>query len=86
MVIIHSRLFYAVLLCIILKLTFFSEANAGAWTQAKGNSQHIISYRYYTTDRFFDVDGELTDKRGRFTKHEVNYYNEYGLYNDPNSR
>ncbi len=55
-----------------------SLAYSAAWTLDEGEEQHFITYRYYSTDSFFDRQGNERDKRGEFTKNEINYYAEYG--------
>ena len=60
-------------------MSLAANAYAGAWTLEKGKRQHIITYRTYATVAYFSGDGERRDKLGRFTKHEVNVYSEYGV-------
>ncbi|NET71335.1 MAG: hypothetical protein F6K62_10520 [Sphaerospermopsis sp. SIO1G2] len=55
-----------------------AQLSAGAWVQPKGQTQNIVTYRYYETDEFFDLSGDERDKNGRYTKHEIQYYAEYG--------
>jgi hypothetical protein len=74
----HQRDFLALL----VTLTFLpSFALAGAWTLPKKTQQHIITYRTYETTSYFSGDGKRRDKRGNYTKQEVNYYNEVGVTN-----
>lgn len=65
----------------ILLLAFIATpiaVNAAAWTLDKNTRKHFITYRYYSTDEFFDIDGDKRDKNGKFTKNEIEYYTEYG--------
>ncbi len=65
-----------------LLVVHFNDAYAGAWVQEKGKSLHIFAYYFYTTDDIFgdygDLDGIPND--GRFTKHQINYYTEIGVF------
>lgn len=53
------------------------HALAGAWTQEKGNGLVIAQATYFSTDEYFDVDGNLT-RQDRFRKWELQPYLEYG--------
>lgn len=65
-----------------LLVVHFNDAYAGAWVQKKGRSLHILAYYFYTTDRMFEDYGDLEkiSDDGRFTKHEINYYTEIGVF------
>ncbi len=54
---------------------------AGAWVQEEGKQLHITTYSFYTTERSFGSHGDLDriPNNGRFTKHELNHYAEFGL-------
>ena len=56
---------------------------AGAWTVPKGKGQIIFNYYFYDTTHVFDENGNRLPigKHGRFTKHELNPYIEYGFTN-----
>ncbi len=64
------------LICLVLLPT---GAIAAAWTLPEDLAQHIVTYRYYSTDQFFDARGKKQDKRGHYRKHEAQYYGEYGV-------
>ena len=53
-------------------------AHAAGWTQAEGDIQTITTARYYTTNEFFNNDGDRRNQP-RYTKYEINPYIEYGL-------
>lgn len=55
-----------------------AAAQAGAWLQKEGDGQVITTLRIYTTDRYFDSEGEKS-KILPFSKTEVAPYFEYGL-------
>lgn len=63
----------------VAALLISTNAFAGAWTQDPGKSQLIITNSYYTTDEKFDNNGFLI-RQPRYSKHEINPYFEYGLY------
>jgi len=55
------------------------QAYAGAWTQDPGKAQLIVTASYYNTNRLFDNGGTLRSQPS-YSKHELNPYFEYGLY------
>ncbi len=63
---------------VVLGLLFPALSQAAGWTQPEGAIQTITTARYYTTDEFFDNDGNR-QVQSRYTKYEINPYLEYGL-------
>tara|TARA_B100000989_G_scaffold242722_1_gene189678 strand:- start:117 stop:944 length:828 start_codon:yes stop_codon:yes gene_type:complete len=57
------------------------HAHAGAWTQAQGDLLAISNQVYFTSDAFWDLDGDK-QSQSRFNKYEINPYLEYGLRDD----
>ncbi len=55
------------------------QVQAGSWVLPAGDSQHIVTYRYYSADEFYDARGKKKDKDGTFRKHEIEHYYEAGL-------
>lgn len=55
-----------------------SSALAGAWTRDAGDLLLVTTGVYYSSDRYFDQDGQ-TKPQGEFSKYELNPYLEYGL-------
>lgn len=76
----NKTLYYGFIVCAatILPTTIY----AGAWTLDEHAQQHIITYRHYKTDTFYDTDGVQRDKNGEFTKNELEYYVQYGVTPD----
>jgi protein XagA len=62
--------------CVLL---FAHHAFAGSWTLPEGEKQLILTTRFYATVNYFDGQGNLQAKRGRYRKREVQQYGEYGL-------
>src|SRR6185369_5643836 len=54
---------------------------AGAWLQPKGDGLFILQKSYYTTDKYFDRNGDM-QTQPRFTKWETQPYLEYGVLNN----
>jgi protein XagA len=65
-----------VVLCVIVGLA--SSAHAGAWVQPQGRGLFIAQASYYTTDTYFDTNGNAMPQP-RFTKYELQPYAEYGV-------
>lgn len=57
---------------------FAVAAQAGAWTQEKGNAQVIVTGLYSSADRFYDTNGR-SQSQSTYRKFEINPYMEYGL-------
>lgn len=55
-----------------------SVAHAGAWLQPAGHGLMITQARYYSSDSFFDVNGE-SQPQSRYSKYELQPYGEYGV-------
>lgn len=55
-----------------------ATAFAGAWLQPEGKGQLIAQTAYYSTDKFFNAEGEV-QSQARFRKFELQPYVEYGL-------
>jgi len=55
---------------------------AGAWTQERGKSYHRFATNYYLADEEFDSDGDSRDmaRNGEFRDFNLNYYMEYGIF------
>lgn len=64
------------MLCVFLCAA--QAAQAGAWLQPEGHGLLITQARYFTSDSFFDVNGQKQPQQ-RYTKYEVQPYVEYGL-------
>lgn len=60
-----------------LSLTPIS-AHAGAWLQKTGEGLAVAQYTYFSTDDFFDENGNRQSQQ-RFDKSELNLYAEYGV-------
>jgi hypothetical protein len=75
-----NKLYFTSLLLLFLSVPLDS-VYAGAWVQEKGESLHILTYYFYTTDDVFEDYGDLDSisNDGRFTKHQINYYTEVGV-------
>lgn len=69
------------LLVLLLLLLPPPQALAGAWTQPEGRGQLILNHFYYSSDAFFDADGQR-QSQPRFDKFEINPYLEYGISDD----
>jgi len=54
-------------------------ARAGAWMQPEGGGQIITTATYYSTDSFFNKNGERVDQTSRYSKYSIDAYAEYGL-------
>lgn len=54
------------------------QAHAGAWTQPKGEGLFIAQATYFSSDHYFDVDGNRVPQ-STFRKAELQPYAEYGL-------
>jgi hypothetical protein len=66
-------------IAISLSLLLFSgAAHAGAWTQSKGNGEAILNTLYFSSDGFWDANGDHS-AQPEFTKLELNPYLEYGV-------
>lgn len=55
-----------------------NSAQAGAWLQKKDNLELITTFRYLSSDKFFDNSGNKFSNT-KFSKSEFNAYGEYGL-------
>jgi len=66
------------ILCTLLVCFSANVAYAGAWLQPKGSSLFITQTSYFSSDYYFDADGNK-QKQSRFTKGEAQPYAEYGL-------
>ncbi len=72
--------FCIILLSIMACLAAYGqEVVAGAWGQEKGHLFLSAQAYYYTTDRYYDSQGDSHDRGGRFYKYEINPYLEYGV-------
>jgi len=70
------RTFLALVLSVLLAPSLLY---AGAWGQKKGDGFISLQSYYYSTDHYYDHDGDSHARGGRFTKVELNPYMEYGL-------
>lgn len=61
----------------IITLTLATTAHAGAWVQPAGVGLFITQASYYSTDSYFDTNGEV-QSQPRYTKYELQPYVEYG--------
>ncbi|MFZ4125239.1 MAG: hypothetical protein ACOYJ2_04110 [Rickettsiales bacterium] len=66
-------------LCMLL-LLFPSTSFAGAWVQNEGDALFSRQAIFYTTNEYFDIEGNSTPQ-ARFHKKELNLYGEYGWSN-----
>jgi len=62
----------------IIVMTFANSAHAGSWVQPLGKGLIITQATYYSTDSYFDANGEK-QSQPRFSKYELQPYGEYGL-------
>lgn len=62
----------------IATVIFIADAHAGAWTQARGRAQIILTQSYYATDRYWDNQGHKQPQL-LYGKYDLNPYMEYGL-------
>jgi hypothetical protein len=58
---------------------YASPAYAGAWTQAAGQGQIILTGSYYDTDHYFDNAGHK-QKQSTYSQYAASPYVEYGLW------
>ena len=74
-----TRLFMAACLVLLSAATLY----AGAWPQGKGKSYHRFAANYYLADEEYDNDGDSRDMplNGEFRDFNLNYYAEYGIFN-----
>jgi len=65
-----------------LTLLTASTVFAGAWPQEKGKSYHRFAANYYYADEEYDSAGDSRGMafNGEFTDFNLNYYMEYGLF------
>jgi hypothetical protein len=70
------------LMSVFLVFIFVGSAFAGAWTQEKGKSYHRFAANYYYSDQIYDNDGDSRSMafNGEFTDFNLNYYMEYGIF------
>ena len=61
--------------------TVASQAYAGAWTQAQGDTQIIMTGAYYSASDLYDNRGH-TQSQPAYSKYELSPYVEYGLSDD----
>jgi hypothetical protein len=62
----------------ILFLLISVPAFAGAWVQKQGHGEFIANATYFTTDEYYDRNGDSTSQT-RFDKFELQPYLEYGV-------
>ena len=74
----HNSGIQRAILCALLVCFSANVAHAGAWLQPKGSGLFIAQISYFSSDYYFDVDGNK-QKQSRFTKGEAQPYAEYGL-------
>lgn len=74
-------LFVRILLTCAAMAAPLHAAFAGAWLQPEGKGQFIMQAAYYSSDEFFDRNGQL-QLQARFRKYELQPYVEYGLTRD----
>ncbi len=53
--------------------------HAGAWGQQKGDGFISLQHYFYSTDHYYDHNGQTRARGGTFCKLELNPYVEYGL-------
>ena len=63
---------------VIITLATATTAQAGAWVQPMGKGLLITQATYYSTDSYFDTNGQK-QSQPRFSKYELQPYGEYGL-------
>ena len=63
---------------VIIAIAYAKMAQAGAWVQPLGKGLLITQATYYSTDSYFDTNGEK-QSQPRFSKYELQPYGEYGL-------
>jgi hypothetical protein len=59
-------------------LALSSTAHAGAWTLPAGDGLFIAQASYFSSDRYFDADGNR-QRQPTFRKYELQPYAEYGV-------
>lgn len=69
---------YGLAISLLVQLSIFDAAQAGAWLQEEGRGQVITSLRLYGTTEYFDDRGHRKSI-DLFTKTELAPYFEYGL-------
>lgn len=67
---------------VILCLIFSAQAFAGAWTKKEGGTYNKASMNFFSSDEFFDDDGDRVDSDAEFTDLNITYYLEYGVNNN----
>lgn len=55
------------------------QVTAGAWGRSKGEFFLSLQPYYYSTDQYYDRQGDRHDRGGTFRKYEINPYMEYGV-------
>lgn len=65
---------------LVILVTLPLPAFAGAWVQEAGRSLISTQITLYSTNEFFDIEGNTTSQ-SRFHKEELNVYGEYGWNN-----
>ncbi len=67
------------LLAFLLLFAASTPAYAGAWVQPVGSGLFIAQASYYSTDTYFDTQGD-EQAQPRFSKYELQPYAEYGVH------
>ncbi|MFZ2633532.1 MAG: hypothetical protein WA081_20090 [Desulfosalsimonadaceae bacterium] len=78
----NIRIMVRVLLPACLVLMSAATLYAGAWTMEKGKSYHRFAANYYLAEEEYDNDGDSRDMplNGEFRDFNLNYYMEYGIF------
>jgi len=81
---ITTYLLLTVTIALCMVISNSSDLFAGAWTQEKGKSYHRAAINYYYADREFDDDGDSKGmaSNGDFRDFNLNYYVEYGIFDE----
>jgi protein XagA len=80
----HYKILFCHLAACLLICVSFAHCFAGAWTCEEGSLYNRLAFNYYHADEQFDKEGDHHEfgNNGDFRDFNIQYYFEYGLWDD----